>query len=262
METTKKNSNNSNSNSQIEKTMSIDEMKAIINWAATEGVNNWGAWSHFPKIDARFLSYEKCKIFIKLNHIYLIDGVKVSAIINDGGVPPKRGKDVITLSDVKRILKKDGVKFDGDVTHDFFVENLLNEKKRIEKVICDFKNLYTNYDYQKELVVKQFEKEMTRIEVKRILGEPFLKEIDYILNIKNYCGEKEGALKIKATLTGNNARKTKGLYKATSFDQSLYNDLVELFTQEHLDSAAKMLKIHLDIYNSFLTSNLHILGEI
>lgn len=84
----------------------------ILNWYALEGQGNWGTWGKYPSlpVGASYHSFDTCHLRLTFDKLVSFGGNEFNCVTN-GRKVPGNGLASITISELVRICKTQGVEF-------------------------------------------------------------------------------------------------------------------------------------------------------
>ena len=91
------------------KTLTLNEVKALCEWAIENHSNNWGGWNNYPLTGCSYLQFEDNPLVVKFDDIAEFAGEKFKRIGWNRRIPGR--EPVITFSLLLSELKKAGITF-------------------------------------------------------------------------------------------------------------------------------------------------------
>lgn len=225
------------------KNLDLAQAKKIVNWYEETGKNNWGSWNNHP-IAGRYLSYDTCHLQITLKEGYSFKGNDFNTI-TDGSYPVSKHNGFISVFEIKLFLQESRIEFVNNLTKDYYLEKHNSQIENQKRVILEFEEIHTSIKIQFEKAKKQVDNGMKYLSIPKVPGNPCEKNVtNYPVTIKNYCGEIEMTLHVDAVLKGKNARNNMGYYTVTSYNEKEYDEMLNVFANEHVKKNKDMLEYH------------------
>lgn len=217
----------------------------ILNWYALEGQGNWGTWGKYPSlpVGANYHSFDTCHLCLTFDKMVTFGGNEFNCI-TDGRNAPGKNLITISISELVRICKSQGVEFANEYMTSEKANELaaarLNDAK---KTVIDFEKMAT-YEFQEPQVRAQIESALSNVVVNKVAGSPISERIEgYEVVITNYCEKEQATFIVDLTLKLKNSRKTAGTYTASNVN---IEEAVARFTNERVAAYSANLARHRD----------------